>query len=107
MVFKEYTIELFIYGANPDDPRNAREFGVFAASENGEIKTKDGDEGVWKYMETIVLCSSYSINGDELRLNFPPDARANYTDHYIQRLSEEWDSMTQKYLGYATWTRKQ
>lgn len=106
LVFEEYTIKLF-YHTNPDDPRNAQGFGVFAASENGEIKTKDGDETVWQYMETEVLCSSYSITGDKLQLNFPPNARATYTDHYIQRISEEYDLSKRTYLGYATWTRKQ
>lgn len=105
LVFEEYTIKLF-YHSNPDDPRNAQVFGVFAASKNGEIKTKDGDESVWKYMDIETLCSSYSITGDELRMNFPPDARENYTDHYIQQISEEWDTAN-GYLGYSIWTRKQ
>ena len=68
-----------------------------------------GDEGVWKYMDIETLCSSYSITGDKLQLNFPPDARATYTDHYIQRLSEEYKIENNKgyYAGYAIWTRKQ
>ena len=105
LIFKVYTIHFYLPGDNTEDPRDDNEYGVFAASENGEIKTKMGDEGVWKYMETAVLCSSYSINGNELRLNFPPDARANYTDHYIQQLSEEYDE--KGYLGYSIWTRKE
>ena len=57
-------------------------------------------------MDIETLCSSYSITGDELRMNFPPDARATYTDHRIQTIEEEWDAANDEYLGYAIWTRK-
>lgn len=43
-------------------------FGVFAATENGKIVVKFGDEEMWKFNELKTFCDSYSISGDKLTL---------------------------------------
>jgi hypothetical protein len=39
-------------------------YGVFSATENGQITVKMGDEDVWKYMDEDVFWDSYTISED-------------------------------------------